>query len=237
MIQNVTHMMISHFTADIFEQFTPHQLLRPLDSLPKLQVLHLVDLDLMPNDEDDPTLWIPTVDYLFLENITDSEALGNILSYFPWPTRTRITNCDFDDYSSDPQIPGLSLSLVEYEDILSALLIWYGKGLILESCPGLSDSALAVMTQMGEGEFIYAESLVSLHISDCTNFSAAALKVFVHCRLEYETHEDEPDYCFQEVILSGKLPDFSAEDISWFTDNVPSFQYHPGQVISPSNPD
>jgi hypothetical protein len=114
------------------------------------------------------------------------------------------------------------------EDMLSALAAWRGDELLLHNCPALDDVFLHILTTTVEdGEPKYASIIKSLRITDCPNFSVEALKTFVTSRrgvLRFIFRSDiEPEDI--EVFVAGRVPYFSPEDISWFCERLPKFEY------------
>jgi hypothetical protein len=81
-------------------------------------------------------------------------------------------------------------------------------------------------------EFKYAALLRYLYITDCSTFSVEALKTLVKgrhgvLRKLLGFYGDEPENF--ELVVSGNVPDFSYEDISWFRERLPMFEYKPSR--------
>jgi hypothetical protein len=121
---------------------------------------------------------------------------------------------------------GLTLRDIEaHEDLAPLLRCWLGEYLYVENCPGFNDAILDMMATVEAEQFSCAPRMAHLDISDCPNFSAAALRRLVTARLQ--VHEGRTFPGFSVLCVSGLVPDISTEDQQYISQHVYEFDYYP----------
>jgi hypothetical protein len=115
------------------------------------------------------------------------------------------------------------------QDIASLIQLFDGYHLKITRCPSFDDSILGMMTgPVGHPAFASTRYLRTIILTDCPNFSIAALQRFVASRahLPYdpgfgEIREAQIDY----LHLFGNVPSMSEADKAWFEGHVDQVKF------------
>ncbi|RXW12057.1 hypothetical protein EST38_g13797 [Candolleomyces aberdarensis] len=202
-----------------------------LSRLPALQVLTVRDVAFEVSSRNSAGAQPPaiTVSDLILEDLGDGVAKKFFEHATLTPTYMLMRNIPIDELPQIPQPVYLELSEIgadqDLEDFLS---FWDGEILAVRSCVGFNDSLLAMFQAEIAPPFhvMLSPSLRELHIQDCPNFSAKALRKMIQARKDLATRKENEDLglgYINEVFVCGMGPILSAEDARWFRKNIKTF--------------
>ena len=201
-----------------------------VSKLPNLEVLTIRDVVFevssripgMPN----PTI---TVSDLILEDLSD----GVVKSFFDHatiaPTYMLMRNVPIDELPQIPQPLYLELSEISTDqDLEDFLCFWDGEVLALRSCNGFDDNLLGIFQAEIAPPYhvMLSPSLRELHIQDCPQFTANALRSMIQARKEFVQRPENKHLgltYISEVFVCGMGPILSEEDARWFRSNLKTF--------------
>lgn len=107
------------------------------------------------------------------------------------------------------------------QDICSFLSRWCGFELTVINCPSFNDAGLDILTNKSLSP--NTTNLGSFYISDCANFTVAALKRFVERQKAKFAEFGDEDDDFTCLEVTGFGPPLPATEREWFQLNVPQF--------------
>ena len=202
-----------------------------LSKLPALQILTLRDVVFEVSSRNHLGTQPPAiaVSDLILEDLGDGVAKSFFEHATLTPTYILMRNIPIDELPQIPQPVYLELSEVGADqDLEDFLCFWDGEILAIRSCVGFDDSLLAIFQAEIAPPFhvMLSPSLRELHIQDCPNFSANALRKMIQARKDFAISEENKDLglgYINEVFVCGMGPILSAEDARWFRKNLKTF--------------
>jgi hypothetical protein len=149
-----------------------------------------------------------------------------------------IRNCEVSSFATSLGCLRLTLYDIEDDGLGALLAHWDGEDLHIHNCPSFNDDVLETMTNTYTDD-VSAPCMTKLTISDCPNFSVAALRELVDCRSKgplggdpgdegwYEGNMDDYDMSpIKQLVVSGSGPTISREDSLWFKANLDVFQWN-----------
>ena len=199
-----------------------------------MDTLSVNDVLLHPSPEG---LEIPDFPYtaiLMFEDMHDPWIMNQIFHILGAHCEIRFTSCSFGGVTDTfrhfgSAESGGELRLAEIDqDIVPLLRVSDAHYLHITRCPSFDDTTiLDAMGSQADGTFACVTYMRSLTISNCLNFSIAALRRLVESRL----HLPDPPLDewmsiatqIQSLQLFGDLPPISEADRAWFAANVPEF--------------
>lgn len=201
-----------------------------LSKIPSLEVLTIRDVvfEVSPRvyGVQSPAI---TVSDLILEDLSD----GVVKSIFDHatlnPTYMLMRNVPIDELPQIPQPAYLELSEIGTDqDLEDFLCFWDGEVLAIRSCMGFDDNLLGMFQAEIAPPYhvMLSPSLRELHIQDCPNFSAAALRSMIQIRKEFVERADNKDLDLRyisEIFVCGMGPILNEEDATWFRRNMKTF--------------
>jgi hypothetical protein len=189
-IANILGLHISNFHPSSGESFSSHELLHLLLTFSNLQYLGFTDLVLHPSPDLDMPHPNPfSVRFLDLEDLHGFEVMGQIIRFLNDPYHISFTRCTFGDMMDEfhhfaNRGGGGELNLTDIDcDLAPLFRLWHGHLLNVTDCPRFDDTLLDAMSSKESGSFNCAIHVEDLKITDCSNFSFAALRRFVESRL------------------------------------------------------
>jgi hypothetical protein len=233
---SIYKMAISQYTPLPGESFSSTDLILPIIDRPSITELHINDLSLHPSPSTLAGTLLPDGGHILLSHIRDFELIADILDLLqdepdePDESETlgiMLTRCAM----GHPRRPfnwegSLDLKDIEAdEDLVPLLRCWQGRSLSVHNCPGFNDAVLDLMAISEAGKYLYAPCLVYLVITDCPNFSAAALRGVIDARLKVHHGRVYPG--INEIYIAGLAPNISTEDQQQISQQVYEFTYGP----------
>jgi hypothetical protein len=219
-------LTFSHYKPLPGESFLVSDFLRPIANIDYLAFLGVIDLILEPSP-----LLLPTLAVMFilpelqLKNIHNSQSLTEILGFLATTSEITITHSAIGDAGPFNSEGSLTLEDIDADqDLVPLLRSWGGRSLAVKGCPSFTDTVINMMTRE-DGTRNCARVMTKLSISDCPNFSVAALKQLVNA----EWHADD-GLAIDSLLVSGRAPFFSAEDCQWLSQFVFEFDYSPTTI-------
>jgi hypothetical protein len=226
---SVCDLAISHYTPLPGESFLSTNFILPILALPPLAVLRINDLSLHPSPSPlAVTLPLyPHGDGIKFSHIHDFKPIADILDLLPDHLDISLTRCVMGHPRRYFNREGhLTLRDIEAdEDFVPLLRCWAGEDLTVENCPGFNDTVLHLMGTVVAGTYFCAPRMIQLIITNCPNFSAAALKRFVSARLKADGGRIYPG--IDTVCIYGLAPDISTEDQQQISQHAFYFEYEP----------
>jgi hypothetical protein len=195
-------------------------LIAPLQNLEFLDIHDVALRSIIPRPLPHMPLTLSTLD---LSDMPDFKPIDEIFQVLQYAIEVKLTRCATGGTTSFGDEGPLELNEIDADqDLVPLLRAWDGYNLSIRSCPCFNDVFLDMMgTRKEDGEYVCASGAYNLFVSNCPNFSVAALKRLVAARL------DTPPYTgqFQMISVRGDVPVLSAEDRLWFNERVPEFDH------------
>jgi hypothetical protein len=226
---SVCDLAISHYTPLSGELFSSYDFMLPIIALPSLGTLRINDVALYPSPSSVEGTLPLTLDGQGIQfsHIHDFKPIASILNLLPDNIDIALTRCATGHPRRYFNREGrLTLRDIEADqDLVPLLHCWAGEDLHVINCPGFNDAVLDLMATVVAGEYSCAPYMGALIITDCPNFSAAALRQLVIARLQVDEGRIYPGIV--GVRISGQAPDISTDDQQQISQHVYEFTYHP----------
>ena len=223
-VPNVHALTISHYKPRAIESFPAVTFMFCLTFMQKLNILHINDVALSPGTHHlVPHAWL-RLGLLHLSDLPDFRPIDEMLQVLQDAIEVKITRCAIGSPRSLGYDGPLELDEIDADqDLVPLLRAWDGYNLRIRNCPCFNDTVLDMMgTKNEDGEYVCASGAYELDISNCPNFSVAALKRLVAARLDAPPHTGQFDW----ICVGGDVPVLSVEDRLWFNERVPDFRYY-----------
>jgi hypothetical protein len=230
-------LTISHFKPRPDESFSSYELLLPLTAVQSTETVRITDVVLQPSHGELEIPDLPWVYFLTFEDMHDPQIMDQMIHFLSDPHHISFTRCTFGGITDTSRHFGEAdigggLRLTEInQDMASLLRHWGGHHLDIRQCQSFDDVILDVMGSQENETFACARYLRALDISDCSNFSIAALRRFVESRLclpglSGNEHWDPVATRIRTLHLINSAPSISDADRAWFVANVPHFRQY-----------
>jgi hypothetical protein len=237
---SVVNLTISRFKPCRAEWFSIRELLLPLTAL-NIDTLCVSDVALHRSHEAIPLLARTTC--LDFEDMHDFWIMDRIIHgthVIPAnsPFCISFTRCTFAGIFNTSRHVGQAgvggdLILAEMDkDMVPFLRVFKANELEVLRCPSFNDIVLDAMGSEENGSFPCATYIRTLSITNCLNFSVAALRRLVESRLHLPPENNDQwnptTTRLDGLFLEGNIPLISEADSAWFVANVPTFRYYSG---------
>jgi hypothetical protein len=219
----VWFLAISRYKPPPGESFLVSDFLRPITTIKDLRYLEMTDLTLDPSPLPLPTATKrPILSGLHLKDIHNSKSLAEIFDFFTHTSEITVTHSAIGDVGPFNSKGCLTLEDIDADqDLVPLLRNWEGYYLTVKGCPSFNDTVLHMMAPREDGAHNCAHYMAKLVISDCPNFSVAALKQLVSAKLNAADV-----FAIESLQVSGRAPDISAGDRQWLTEKVDMFDMY-----------
>jgi hypothetical protein len=225
-------LMISHLDLRPGESFSTYEFLLPL-STTVVNTLHIANVDLQPVPEG-PEIRFRRLQFLVFEDMHNSRVMDQINIWVD-PCEVSFIRCTFDHIAhpfrrfGSPVYGGWLILEEINQDIAPLIRLFDGYHLRITRCPSFNDSILSMMTGPGGNYRLgWTRHLRTIILTDCPNFSIAALRRLVESRAHLPFDDGLAqmiDAQIDMVFLFGNVPSISEADGAWFEENVEEFKY------------
>jgi hypothetical protein len=226
---------ISHLKLRRGESISTHQFLLPLLDT-RVNTLNITDVQLNLSPEGLPNDFQGMLQFLVFEDMHNSLIMDQINQLID-PCEVSFIRCTFNHVAhpfrrfGSPEFGGWLILEELDQDIAPLIRLFDGYHLNITRCPSFNDSILGMMTgPAGNLALLWTRYLRSIVLTDCPNFSIAALQRFVESRMHLPfddggggIEEAQIDY----LHLFGNVPSMSEAERAWFEEHVEQVKYVP----------